>query len=96
MQIDIMDMQSCNDGEYSWILNAQNHATKYVHLRPLKTKRAAEVAIKIFEICIDFCAAMILHSDNGKEFVAEVITELKVIWPSLKIVHGAPRKPSTQ
>ena len=34
--------------------------------------------------------------DNGKEFVAEIINELKKIWPSLKIVHGAPRKPQTQ
>ena len=89
-------MQTCKDGVYCWILNAQNHFTKYCHLRPLKSKRAAEVAIKVFEIFVDFGAPLILQSDNGKEFVAEVISELKMIWPSLKIVHGAPRKPSTQ
>ena len=96
MQIDLIDMQSCKDADYCWILNAQNHFTKYCHLKPLKSKRAAEVAVRVFEIFIDFGAPLILQSDNGKEFVAEVINEFKILWPELKIVHGAPRKPSTQ
>ena len=96
MQIDLVDMQSTKDNEYCWILNAQNHFTKYVHLKALKSKRAAEVALRVFEIFIDFGAPLILQSDNGREFVAEIITELKLIWPELKLVHGAVRKPSTQ
>ena len=73
MQIDLIDMQSCKDDEYHWILNAQNHFTKYCHLKPLKSKRAAEVAVRVFEIFVDFGAPIILQSDNGREFVAEVI-----------------------
>ena len=92
MQIDLVDMQSTKDNEYCWILNAQNHFTKYVHLKALKSKRAAEVALRVFEIFIDFGAPLILQSDNGREFVAEIITELKLIWPDLKLVQ----KPSTQ
>ena len=36
MQIDLADVQSLPDDE--WILNAQDHFTKYCHLRPLKAK----------------------------------------------------------
>ena len=68
MQIDLIDMQSCKDGEYQWILNAQNHFTKFCHLKPLKSKRAAEVAVRVFEIFVDFGAPVILQSDNGREF----------------------------
>jgi hypothetical protein len=96
LQIDLVDMQSCKDGDYKWILNAQNHHTKMVHLRALKSKTAAEVAINVFDIFINFGAPLILQSDNGREFVAEVINELAIYWPDLKIVHGAPRKPQIQ
>jgi hypothetical protein len=39
---------------------------------------------------------MILQSDNGREFTANIITELKSLWPDLKIVHGRPRHPQSQ
>ena len=36
-------------------------------------------------------APLILQSDNGKEFVAKVIHELKLLWPKCKLVNGSPR-----
>jgi transposase InsO family protein len=39
---------------------------------------------------------MILQSDNGREFTANIITDLKSLWPDLKIVHGRPRHPQSQ
>jgi transposase InsO family protein len=39
---------------------------------------------------------MILQSDNGHEFTANIITELKSLWPDLKFVHGRPRHPQSQ
>ena len=39
---------------------------------------------------------MILQSDNGCEFTANIITELKSLWPDLRIVHGRPRHPQSQ
>lgn len=63
-------MQSEPNGEYKFILNYQNHLTKYVILRPLETKRADEVADVILDI---FCLfPNILYSDNGKEFCNQV------------------------
>ena len=33
---------------------------------------------------------------KGLEFTAQVITELKQMWPDLVIVHGKPRHPQSQ
>ena len=41
-------------------------------------------------------APLILQSDNGREFVAQVIKALMQLWPSCVIVHGRARHPQTQ
>ena len=38
----------------------------------------------------------ILQSDNGGEFVNQVLEKLMEMWPECKIVHGRPRHPQTQ
>lgn len=43
-QVDLIDFQSCPDGDYKFIMNFQDHATKFLHLRPLKSKHAVNVA----------------------------------------------------
>lgn len=65
-------MQSQQDGEYRFILNYQDHLTKFVCLRPLKTKTAEEVAYHLVDIFCDKGAPHILQSDNGREFCNKV------------------------
>jgi hypothetical protein len=36
-------------------------------------------------------APHILQSDNGRDFAASIITELKELWLELIIVHGKPK-----
>ncbi|GFV26662.1 KRAB-A domain-containing protein 2 [Trichonephila clavipes] len=43
-QVDLIDLQSNRDGKYKFIMVYQDHLTKLVQPRPLKTKRAEEVA----------------------------------------------------
>ena len=96
VQIDLIDMQSMCKGSYRWIMVYQDHLTKYCVLRPLTSKRAAEVAWQLVDIFLLLGAPQILQSDNGSEFTASVITELKVMWPDLLMVHGKPRHPASQ
>ncbi|CAG8782819.1 18905_t:CDS:2, partial [Gigaspora rosea] len=51
-----------------------------------------EVAIFLFDIFVCFGAPIILQTDNGREFTAEVIRELLTIWPNVHIIHGHPRQ----
>ena len=96
MQIDLVDFQSLLDGEYKWIMNAQDHLTKFSHLRPLRAKSADEVAWVLYKIFCRCGAPLILQSDNGNEFRNRLVTSLKLLWPCLKICHGRARTPQTQ
>lgn len=72
-QADLVDYQTLADGPYRYILHYQDYLSKYHILRPLTSKRATEVARHLFQIFIDFGAPLILQTDNGREFTAEVI-----------------------
>jgi len=37
-QVDMIDMQSSNDGPFKWIMHYQDHLTKFSYLRPLQKK----------------------------------------------------------
>lgn len=42
-QVHLMDFVSCATGEYKFLLQCQDHLTKYCFLKPLKSKKAREV-----------------------------------------------------
>lgn len=95
-QLDLIDMQSQEYNGYRFIMNYQDHLTKYVILSPLKSKTAHEVAYNLFKIYTKFGAPGILHHDNGREFVNKVLTELNVLWDGVKVVTGKPRHSQSQ
>jgi len=92
-QVDLIDMQSQH---YRFIMNYQDYLTKYVILKPLKSKRAEEIAYNLIDIYTLFGAPAILQPDNGREFVNSVINELHIMWNEVKIVHGKPRHSQSQ
>lgn len=63
--VDLIDMQSQEGGEFRFIMVYQDHFTKFVQLRPLKTKRV-EVAKHLIDIFCIFGAPIILQSDNSR------------------------------
>lgn len=95
-QVDLIDMQTQEDRGFKFIMVYQDHLTKFVLLRALKSKRAVEVAYQLSDIFLIFGAPCILHSDNGREFVNSVLNELLSFWPECKLVHGKPRHSQSQ
>ncbi|KAK6175267.1 hypothetical protein SNE40_013764 [Patella caerulea] len=77
-------------------MHYQDHLTKFFVLRALTSKRAVEVACQLLDIFLMLGAPSILQSDNGSEFTAQIIVELKQLWPRLVIVHGKPRHRQSQ
>ncbi|XP_068228066.1 KRAB-A domain-containing protein 2-like [Palaemon carinicauda] len=94
--VDLINMQSMSCRTFKWIMVYQDHPTKFCVLRPLTSKRAAEVAFQLANIFLLLGAPVILQSDNGSEFTAQIINELRSLWPELSIVHGKPRHPQSQ
>ncbi|KAM4707160.1 baculoviral IAP repeat-containing protein 1-like [Discoglossus pictus] len=91
-QVDLIDLQSYRDGEYQFIMVYQDHLTKFVQLRPLKTKRAEEVAYHVLSIFLTFGAPAILQSDNGREFSNQVISEIYAMWKDNTTYHEGIRQ----
>lgn len=78
-QIDLIDMQAQPDGDYKFICVYQDHLTKFVILRPRRHKSAEAVANVLLDIFTLFGAPAILQSDNGREFVNKIISELYTV-----------------
>ncbi|XP_060858218.1 KRAB-A domain-containing protein 2-like isoform X1 [Metopolophium dirhodum] len=95
-QIDLIDFQSQSDAGYKFVLVYQDHLTKFCILRPLKCKRAEQIAYVLLDIFCLFGAPSVLQSDNGREFCNEIVNSLKEMWPELTIVHGKPRHSQSQ
>ncbi|CAF4899086.1 unnamed protein product, partial [Rotaria sp. Silwood1] len=84
------------DITYSWILNCIDHFSKFSWAFPLRNKSANEVATKLRDLFFTFGPPRILHCDNGREFISNVITELKNLFPDLVFIRGRPRHPQSQ
>ncbi|KAL4154495.1 hypothetical protein QTP88_000357 [Uroleucon formosanum] len=75
-QLDLIDYQSQAYGEYKFVLVYQDHLTKFCILKPLKSKRAEEVAYCLIDIFTVFGAPSVLQSDNSREFRNQTIDSL--------------------
>lgn len=95
-QVDLLDMQSHADDDFKFIMVYQDHLTKFVILRPLKSNSPDEVAYHLLDIFTIFGSPCILNSDNGKEFANKIIDELCRMWEEPKIVNGKPCQSQTQ
>jgi len=89
-------MRSRPDGEYKYIVHAKDHFTRFSWAAPLEKKEAIYVASFLFQIFTQFGPPTILQSDNGKEFVAQIIRDLVGLWPETRIINGRPRYPQSQ
>ncbi|XP_068792011.1 probable G-protein coupled receptor 141 isoform X1 [Struthio camelus] len=95
-QIDFISMQSMSVGSLKWIMVYQDYFTKFCVLRPLTSKKAAEVALQLLDIFLTFGAPVALQGHDGTEFITEVIQELKYLWPQLSLEAGKPRHSQSQ
>ena len=86
------------DGIYKWIGHFMDHWSKMHVLFPLARKSAAEVALNLQNnVFALFGTPRILHSDNGREFVNEIVLTVVKDWPGeVVIVNGRPRNPKCQ
>lgn len=96
-QVDLINMKSISADGYSYILQYQDHLTKFCILRPLKSKSVEEVSQHLMDIFCILGAPKLLQSDNGREFTGEILRNLtKALWPNLLMINGRPRYPQSQ
>ena len=91
-QLDLVDMRHAPDGEYNYICHSMDHFTKFHVIYSLKTKTADEVSAMFRDRVLGyFGAPKRFHSDNGKEFVNQVLQGLLNKWnPDVTLINGRP------
>lgn len=67
-QLDLIDLQSCPDGPFNYILSYHCHGTKAPILEALATKEIRAVAWVLFNIFTMWGPPAFLQTDNGREF----------------------------
>jgi transposase InsO family protein len=64
---------------YRYVLIVADVATRFVLLRPLRTKETEEVARTLFAIFGDFGVPKIMQSDNGGEFISGIVDAMVTV-----------------
>lgn len=103
LQCDLIDMAPkkyrefmCkNKWGYRYILTIKCCFSKFCWLFPLKYKTAVEVYHILRLLFIKEGAPKILQSDNGGEFIADIIKKLSKDF-KVNLVHGRPHHPQSQ
>lgn len=65
-------MRSYQDEEFQYVLVYQDLLTRFMKLRPLKTRLPQETAIQLVSIFSDIGSPLILNFDYGQEFANSV------------------------
>ena len=71
--MDLIDMTYRPDGQFKWILHVKDHFSKFSWAYPLESEKVKSVAEKLLYQFYTFGPPFILQSNNGKEFVAQII-----------------------
>ncbi|CAF2024314.1 unnamed protein product [Rotaria magnacalcarata] len=88
IQISLIDMTSRPSGKFKWILHTKDPVSKFLWAYPLESKEVESVAEKLLNQFYTFGPPCILQSNNGKQFVAEIINEIRKTWTDLVILNG--------
>lgn len=87
-QIGLIDMRSKHINGFHFILTYEDILTKFIILKALKNKCTKEIAQHLLDIFTTFGAPAILQSDEGRDYVNSIITELHSLWSDVKILLG--------
>ena len=94
VQMDTLELGPSRNG-YHCVLVCVDLFTKWAEVVPLKAHDAKSVASAFVDICARWGAPEVVRSDNGTEFVNEVVEALYTTF-GVHVRHGAVRHPASQ
>ena len=101
VQIDLVDMskypipiKGTPNMHYRYILVVLDTFSRFLFLRPLRSKSSSEVASVLLQIFCDIGPPLCIQSDQGTEFKGVVYTLMTSL--GVQIIHSAPYHPQSQ
>ena len=94
MLMDLIGLLLASEAGYTFILILVDVLTRFVILRPLKTKSAVEIAHVLVEVFANFGVPKILQTDNEQSFISDVLVELRKLsgFQHRRIMKYYPRQ----
>jgi hypothetical protein len=80
IQIDLIGPVPTSEQGHSYIMTIVDVCTGYVVLRSLKSKNMETIAKSMWKVICEYGTPKILQSDNGAEFVNQVIKTMTVVY----------------
>lgn len=65
----------------------QDHLTKCIHLRPLKSVSAKDLCKELLKLFLKLETPIVFQSDSGREFVTQIIHEIIAKPRSISVDH---------
>ena len=98
VQIDLVTMEglptASSDDGYKYVLVVLDVFSRFIFLRPLKSKSSVEIASHLIQLFSDTGPPKRLQSDQGKEFKGAVEKLMKAF--KVHIIHSRPYHPQSQ
>lgn len=76
VSMDLVSYSETSDNNNKYVLTLQDELTRYVQAYPIPDKEAATVASRLLQFCQHFDVPKRFHSDQGKEFLNNIMKQL--------------------
>lgn len=84
-QIDVIKMSE-DISHYKYLFVYEDRISRYIVLKALRSNNPKEVAMKLLDVMTIIGVPDILQSENGENYVKEVVSELLNLWNSFRII----------
>lgn len=76
VSMDLVSYSETSDNNNKYVLTLQDELTRYVQAYPIPDKEAVTVASQLIQFCQHFGVPKRFHSDQGKEFMNNIMKQL--------------------
>ena len=84
----LINMEHCPNKSYHWLLLYKIEDTKFIFVRPLRSRENDEIAFELLHIFMKHGSPLFLHSSLSKQHVSKLLALLYSDWPSCPTVYG--------
>ena len=84
----LISMEKSPDKSYRWLLLYKVDDTKFIFVRPLRSRENEEISFELLHIFMKHGSPLFLHSSLSRAHVLKILSMMYSDWPSCPTVYG--------
>ena len=85
-QIDVIEMASESSSHYKYLFVYEDRTSRYIVLKALRNNDPKYVAMKLLDVITIIGVPRYLQSGNGRNYIEQVVHELRSLWDGFSII----------